>query len=80
MERMGREGTMKLLTFITLCIVITSRADADLAELTKRAESGDSSAQHKLVRIPINSDTDSKIVGQSSGIFGQLSERSDALA
>jgi hypothetical protein len=32
-----------------------------------------------VVRIPINSDTYSKIFGQCSGIFGQLSERSDAL-
>ena len=31
------------------------------------------------LRIPINSDTYSKIFGQCSGIFGQLSERSDAL-
>ena len=30
------------------------------------------------LRIPINSDSDSKIFGQASGIFGQLSERSDA--
>jgi len=31
------------------------------------------------MRIPMNSDTQSEIVGQRSGIVGQLSERSDAL-
>ena len=32
-----------------------------------------------LMRIPMNSDTQSEIIGHRSGIVGQLSERSDAL-
>jgi four helix bundle protein len=52
--------------------------------LTKPLEA-ESSEQMAIVttminrmRIPTNSDTYSKIFGQHSGIFGQLSERSDA--
>ena len=59
---------------------VMDRGYVDFARLYRFVLAGACFVSRAKVRIPTNSDTDSETSGQQSGIFGQLSERSDALA